>query len=83
MAVYARRAPEPVESDWIVIRFLRETIDELRKVVWPTPAELYRYTMVVIVTTLVIAMFIGLVDWGVSELVRRYVYAAVGKATGR
>ena len=42
--------------------FLRDTFEELRKVVWPTPAELYRYTVVVIVTVVVISTFIGLVE---------------------
>jgi len=53
--------------------FLRDTFEELRKVVWPTPAELYRYTIVVIVTVIVISGFIGLVDLGLGALTQRYV----------
>jgi preprotein translocase subunit SecE len=55
-------------------RFLREVFDELRKVVWPTWGELYRYTLVVIVTVVILGAFIGGVDYGLSEILRRYLY---------
>jgi preprotein translocase subunit SecE len=78
MAVSARKRTEPAR-EWTPARFLRETLQELRKVVWPTPQELYRYTLVVVVTVVVIAGFIGLADFAVGEVVRRFVYAAVAK----
>ena len=55
-------------------RFLREVLDELRKVVWPTWGELYRYTLVVIVTVVILGVFIGGVDYGISEMLRRWLY---------
>ena len=64
-------------SEARLTRFIRDTVDELRKVVWPTPAELYRYTLVVIVTVVILAAFIGLVDYGVGEVARRYIYNGV------
>lgn len=71
MAVSARRrAGEPQIG---AIRFLRETFDELRKVVWPTPQELYRYTMIVIFTVVVMAAFIGAVDYGLQQAAKRLV----------
>ena len=81
MAVEARprRPQQQPGQEFGPARFLRETYDELRKVVWPTLPELYRYTLVVIVTVVVIAGFIGLVDYGVGEFVKRFVYAAVNK----
>jgi preprotein translocase subunit SecE len=57
-----------------IIRFLRETIDELRKVVWPTPQELYRYTLVVVVTVAVIALFISAVDLALEQLSKQFIY---------
>jgi preprotein translocase subunit SecE len=57
-------------------RFLREVLDELRKVVWPTWGELYRYTLVVIVTVAILGAFIGGVDYGISEILRRWLYVA-------
>jgi preprotein translocase subunit SecE len=80
MAVRARQRTEG-PSEFPVARFAREVYDELRKVVWPTAGELYRYTAVVVVTVVVISVFIGAVDWGVGELVKRYVYSAVTKGT--
>ncbi len=75
MAVTARRRTE--RNQGAPFRFLRETYEELRKVVWPTPAELYRYTLVVIATVVVIAAFIGAVDFLLSEVAKRWIYAAV------
>ena len=43
-------------------RFLKEVVAELRKVTWPTKDELIGSTIVVIVVSLVIAIFIGIVD---------------------
>jgi preprotein translocase subunit SecE len=62
-----------------VTTFLRDTFEELRKVVWPTPAELYRYTVVVIVTVVVISTFIGLVDLGLGYLTQHYIYNGVAR----
>jgi preprotein translocase subunit SecE len=55
-------------------RFLREVIDELRKVVWPTPAELYRYTLVVIFTVVILGVFIGGVDYSVAAILQKFLY---------
>jgi preprotein translocase subunit SecE len=78
MAIQARRRPGQ-ESQIGIVRFLRETYDELRKVVWPTPQELYRFTLVVIVTVVVIAAFIGAVDAGLQALTAKYVYVPATK----
>jgi preprotein translocase subunit SecE len=32
-----------------VVRFLREVVAELRKVIWPTRTQLVRYTIVVLI----------------------------------
>jgi preprotein translocase subunit SecE len=76
MAVTARRRNQR-DQEFAPVRFLRETFEELRKVVWPTPAELYRYTLVVLITVVVIAAFIGAVDLALSEISKRWIYAAV------
>jgi preprotein translocase subunit SecE len=78
MAVQTRRRAQP-EPQPGVLRFLRETYDELRKVVWPTPQELYRFTLVVIVTVVVIAAFIGAVDAGLQSLTAKFIYGPATK----
>ena len=78
MAISARRRAQTDQTPG-VIRFLRETYDELRKVVWPTPQELYRYTLVVVVTVSVIAIFIFAVDQALGQLSSRFIYGSIGK----
>jgi len=77
VAVTARRTDQ--DQEFGVVRFLREVYDELRKVVWPTPGELWRYTMVVVATVVVLAVFIGGVDLVVGEAVKRWVYSGITK----
>ena len=76
MAVTAKKRAE-TEAEGGVGRFLREVVDELRKVVWPTWGELYRYTLVVIFTVIVLGIFIGGTDYLVGELARRAIYNGV------
>ncbi len=53
---------------------MRDVIEELRKVVWPTPGELYRYTLVVIFTVILLGIFIGGTDYVLAEAARRTLY---------
>jgi len=76
VAVTAKKRVEPAPT-FSPLRFLREVYDELRKVVWPTWGELYRYTLVVIVTVIVIGGFIGGVDYALSEVAKRFIYNGV------
>ena len=74
MAVTARKRDEPRAQSGGIGQFLRDVYEELRKVVWPTGGELYRYTLVVIVTVAILGVFIGGVDYGISEILRRFLY---------
>jgi len=44
------------------IKFLKEVKIELVKVSWPKKEELWQSTLIVIVVSLVMAVFIGMVD---------------------
>jgi preprotein translocase subunit SecE len=67
-----------VESrEFGAFQFLREVYEELRKVVWPTWSELYRYTLVVIFTVIVLGAFIGGVDYAVGSIAQRLIYNGV------
>jgi len=48
--------------------FLRETQDELKKVTWPTRQEVIRLTMVVITVSLVVGLFLGVLDFSFTRL---------------
>jgi preprotein translocase SecE subunit len=76
MAVTARKRTEPT-SEGGIGQFLREVFDELRKVVWPTWGELYRYTLVVIFTVVELGILIGGTDYLLGELARRVIYNGV------
>jgi len=73
MAVTARKRDEP-RSQGGIGQFLREVYDELRKVVWPTWPELYRYTLVVAFTVALLGAFIGGVDYFLSAVAQRTIY---------
>jgi preprotein translocase subunit SecE len=52
------------------IQFFREVKVELSKVVWPTQKQTIGSTVVVIIFVFMIAIFLGAVDFGLSNIVR-------------
>ena len=50
--------------------FFNEVKVEIKKVVFPSKDELIGSTWVVIITVVVISLFLGIVDLGLTELVR-------------
>jgi len=50
-------------------QFFKEVITELRKVTWPSRAEVFGSTIVVIVVTLFIAAMVGGFDYIIRHLV--------------
>jgi preprotein translocase subunit SecE len=44
-------------------KFLKEVRSELRKVAWPNRKELTSYTILVLVTVAVVAVYIGAIDF--------------------
>lgn len=52
------------------IQFLREVKIELKKVTWPSRKQTIGSTAVVVALVLLISLFLGLVDIGLSNLIR-------------
>jgi len=52
--------------------FFSNVMSEMRKTSWPKSKELTKYTVVVISTVVIMALFFVLVDLGVSSLLRWY-----------
>ena len=52
-----------------IIQFFRDSYAELKKVVWPSREEVADSTRVVIVSVLIFAVVLGLVDLGLFALV--------------
>ena len=44
-------------------RFCKECVGELKKVTWPTRSEVFSSTKIVLISTIVMAVLLGLVDW--------------------
>ena len=51
-------------------QFLRESKMELKKVKWPTKKELLASTAVVIFLTLIMALYFGIVDFGLIKIIK-------------
>nr|WP_229657961.1 preprotein translocase subunit SecE [Actinomyces gaoshouyii] len=51
------------------MRFIRQVIDEMRKVIWPTKNELWTYFVVVVVFIVAIMAFTGILDTIFDRLV--------------
>jgi preprotein translocase subunit SecE len=52
------------------IQFLREVKVELKKVTWPSRKQTMGSTVVVLVIVTIISLFLGIVDAGLSGLIR-------------
>jgi preprotein translocase subunit SecE len=61
-----------------ISKYIRETRGELRKVTWPTREESQRLTAIVIGVTVVMAIFLGLLDFVFSSGVQGLVTFVVG-----
>ncbi|HTT76867.1 MAG TPA: preprotein translocase subunit SecE [Candidatus Binataceae bacterium] len=55
------------------ISFVKESWTELSKVHFPSPRETMQATLVVVALTIVIALWLGLIDMGASRIVRQLV----------
>ena len=53
-----------------VVQFIKESKAELKKVVWPTKEDVFSSIKVVIISTVIIAVILGALDLGFSELFR-------------
>ena len=58
-----KAAKKRSRKDNAVVRYLRETRAELRKVHWPTREEAWNLTKVVLVVTVSMALLLGLLDY--------------------
>lgn len=45
-----------------ITQYLKASIEEMKKVTWPTKKETYNYTILVISVSLGVALFLGLLD---------------------
>jgi preprotein translocase subunit SecE len=59
-----------------LIKYIRATIAELRQVSWPTRREAISYTILVIVISAIVALYVGAFDYlfsqGINNLINRF-----------
>ncbi len=55
-----------------IVSFLQEAKAELMRVNWPSRDQIIHYTMLVIGISLLVAAFLGGLDYGFSFFVERY-----------
>ncbi|MFA5011966.1 MAG: preprotein translocase subunit SecE [Ignavibacteria bacterium] len=53
-----------------ILGFFTDIFKEMKKVSWPKKEELRDYTKVVVVTMFIFAIFVYIVDKGISELLK-------------
>ena len=53
-----------------LVQYIRESKVELKKVTWPGRKETLSLTWVVLITVIIISFFLGVVDLGLSKMVK-------------
>ncbi|MBI5465907.1 MAG: preprotein translocase subunit SecE [Candidatus Kerfeldbacteria bacterium] len=58
-----------------IVTYLKASLEELKKVVWPSKRETLQHTLIVVGLSLVLALFLGAIDYllnlGLQELIAR------------
>ena len=52
-----------------IVNYFNSSIEELKKVKWPTKNELVNNTILVVIICIFMAIFLGLLDFGLTHLV--------------
>jgi len=53
-----------------ITKFLKEARQEFKRVNWPTKNETVRYTLIVIGISVIVALYLGLLDYIFTEIIR-------------
>lgn len=53
--------------------FLRESYIELRRVTWPTRTQMIEYTVAVVVMSIVLAAYLGALDFLFQAVLNRFI----------
>ena len=56
-----------------LIKYVKESKDELKKVVWPSRKETIKYTTLVIGISLATAAFLGALDFGLNIVLEKVI----------
>jgi preprotein translocase subunit SecE len=56
-----------------LFEFVRESREELKKVTWPEKEEVSNFTIVVIVTLIIVSVFLAFVDFFLNQIIEMMV----------
>lgn len=57
--------------------YLTESLEELKKVTWPTKKETYNYTLLIIAVSLAVSLFLGLLDFIFAQGLEKFINRVV------
>ena len=64
-------APRPKEQRTSPPQFVREVRGELRKVAWPTRAEVVNYSIIVLIAVVLLTAYVAALDYGFGDALLR------------
>jgi preprotein translocase subunit SecE len=64
------RLTQEVQPENRFVTFYRETVAELRKVVWPTRDQAQNLTIIVLIVVTVMALFLGGIDALLTQILK-------------
>ncbi|EUJ33846.1 preprotein translocase subunit SecE [Listeria floridensis FSL S10-1187] len=53
-----------------ITRFFKNVGSEMSKVTWPTRQEMVKYTVTVVITVILFAVFFMVLDFGIEQLIQ-------------
>ncbi len=56
-----------------IISYIKESKDELKKVIWPSRKETIKYTILVIGISIATAIFLGAIDFGLNIVIEKII----------
>jgi preprotein translocase subunit SecE len=72
-----QRIQQPAQRRGLIRNF-EDIFAELRKVIWPSFAELRTMTFVVIVTVVVVSLLLGLIDYLLTQTLVKVEFPKIG-----
>lgn len=56
-----------------LVQYFKDSKNEIKKVTWPTKKEIKQHTVLVIIISLAVALFLGLVDFFLTKIIEKII----------
>jgi len=56
-----------------LLNFFRDVVLQMKRITWPTFKESLKYTIIIIISSILIAVFLGGVDFGLTTLLNKFI----------